>query len=288
MTVAFMRYIIETAGNLSKLHTAIEAVSKSPGNKDYAWELFRASSSPPGGRRAPEPHFSLARELGLIEENWTISVGAGRAFLRLWQDEKGPPLYTTLALLLQRDRSFLVPFLRGISRYSIVQTKEIGDSSARAWEEMWQHAGDDLRLIEPPVPRELSPRTLLHNGRARWRLLNGLGLKPQEKRGFAEAFHSYSFKRLPVDYFSTMAFSFTGRRPLPLPESTLANWLNVAFVSLKGIEFASTIGALYLINEKILPTSYVTHEQIVSLARRSDGFEVQPAYSSEEFLFKVR
>ncbi len=289
MPVALMRFAVESAGNLDKLHRLISLVDNIPGDKDKISESFRNQESYLGYRRAAEPYFSLARGLGIVDEGWKLSFGAGRSLLKLWSEKEKRPIYTLLTLFLIHDRSFLVPLLRSATLFSPIKRQQIEESARVAWEEMWEKSGEELATMEPPVPRNLTRRTLLHYGIPRWRIItHGLGLRLTHLKTFSELFWPYAFKELPNDYFGLLGEVFTARKPPHLKGSQLDELINRAYDTLKGMEYASVFGALCFINEHILPTFFVDYRTLLKILRSSNRYELQPSFSPEDFLFRVK
>ncbi len=189
--------MVGDAGDLERLYAAVENSAKSAADSEkYQWETFNRNYSGSIGSRFPtlmaprsaEPHIAFARELGLLEHRsdggrWLVTMGSGRAFLRLWEvDQHRPPTYFLLNSLLRYDRTLLLPLLRLVTQEKIDPPLAM----AKVWEQMWKKYRNDMARLEPPVPltmwhddgRSLK-RTAKHHSDSRLRLLTkkeGLGL----------------------------------------------------------------------------------------------------------------
>jgi hypothetical protein len=307
-----MRYMIGDAGNVNRLYWAVKTASEIQaehletlsdfylrkfGNLTNQGKRKRGLKKP----RSLEPHFSLARELDLLEwrerERWRITFGPGKTFIALWEKEsKQPPCTLLMGQLVRYDRSFLVPLILGLveSDYDFSRRAFTGlEKIARdAWEEVWAEGRRELELKEPPFPdpRTVARRTLLHHAQARVRFLNsneGLGLNIDKLRRLAELFLEFQFKPLPDDYCFRIGEALTGGRPTSVQNDDLDQLIVRGFSMLKRMGYASGYGIFLFINELILPKRALDWQVFFSYVRRQKHMSTSTSFRSDDFLLTV-
>lgn len=311
--VSWMRYMIGDAGNINRLYWAVKTASevqaehletlsdfylKKYGDLTNQGKRKRGLKKP----RSLEPHFSLARELDLLEwkerERWRITFGPGKAFIALWEKAgKQPPNGLLLGQLVRYDRSFLVPLILGLveSDYDFSSQKFIGlEKIARdAWEEVWDMGRRELELKEPPLPdpQTVSERTLLHHAQARLRFLNsneGLSLNIDKLRRLAQLFSEFQFKPLPSDYYFRIGEALTARRPSSIPNTELDQLIVKAFSFLQRMGYASGFGLFAFVNELILPNNALDWQAYFEYVRKQKGLSTSASFRSDDFLVTLQ
>jgi len=304
--------MIGDAGNVNRLYWAVKTASEIQAEhlqtlSDFYLKKFgdltnqgkrkRGLKKP----RSLEPHFSLARELDLLEwkerERWRITFGPGKAFINLWEKEKRqPPTALLIGQLVRYDRSFLVPFILGLveSDYDFSRRQFTGlEKIAKdAWEEVWAEGRRELELKEPPLPdpKTVKSRTLLHHAQARVRFLNsteGLGLNIDKLRKLAELFLDFQYKPLPYDYTFRVGEVLTGRRPEPVQNGKLDKVIINAFSTLQRMGYASGFGVFAFINELILPYHALDWQVYYSYVRKREGISTSASFRSDDFLLTI-
>jgi hypothetical protein len=309
MKAAFMRFMIKDAGNVQLLYWAVKSAQELNVDSQYAlWEYFisnlPADIKEKAGRRlnAPrsaQPHLSMARELNLLElrGRWLVTAH-GRAFLELWErDKHNPPRFFLLMLLLNYDRSFLIPFFKrmldsGKSPEKLTY-KEAVPMAKDAWKELWKNCWHELSSIEPPIPRpeEISTHTCYHHAAARLRFVvgqEGLGLRKDQLLKLLENFSDCAFRELPDHFCFLLGHAISGRMPEPVDMEELKERLKDAFLRLKGLAYASARATFYYVNEILLPQKAVEWREFSSFLRSSKGISVQPSFSSDDFIFSIK
>lgn len=310
--VFWMRYMIGDAGNVKRLYWAVKTASEIQAehlqtlSEFYLRKFGNLTNQGEGKRglkrlRSLEPHFSLARELDLLEckerERWRITFGPGKAFMALWEDEgKQPPTHLLLGQLIRYDRSFLVPFILGLveADYDFSRQKftELEKIAKEAWEEVWAEGRRELELKEPPLPdpKTVKSRTLLHHAHARVRLLNsteGLGLNIDKLRRLAQLFLEFQFKPLPDDYYFRVGEAITGKRPEPIQSDELDHLIVKAFSRLQRMGYASGYGTFLFINELKLPSMALDWQTYYSYVRKREGISTSASFRRDDFLLTI-
>ena len=306
MNVAFMRYIIDPAGNTQRLYWAMKVLLEAPAdNPKRQWEIFQkrfGSKSGLKSDRSGEPHFSLARELNLIEwrGRWRITF-LGKTFLTLWEEEKRqPPKYLLLAQLLFYDRDFLIPFLIQLSKEDWFQkhfTKRASEIVKTVWENLWKSHRYELATISPTLPRKLSNRTCAHYARGRLRLLlgypshEGLNLTKEQVIRLAKKFQGLEGRPIPSDYYFRIGWAVNGRTPRKIEDEEIREQVILAFKKLKGMTYASARSAFSFINELSLPKFAADWDDFLSFLRRDKTFSLHPTFGQglvSDTLFKIK
>lgn len=306
MNVAFMRYIIETAGNVQRLYWAMKVLLEAPAdNPKRQWEIFQKRfgiRSGLKGTRSGEPHFSIARELNLIEwrGRWRITF-LGKTFLKLWEEEKQqPPRYLLLAQLLLYDRDFLVPFLIELSKEDWSRrdfAKRASEIVKIVWESLWKFHRYELATMNPPLPRKLANRTCSHHARGRLRLLlgypsrEGLNLTKEQVTRLAKEFHGLEGAPIPSDYYFRIGRAINDRIPHKMEDEDVREQAILAFKRLKGMTYASARSAFSFIHELSLPEFAVDWDNFLSLLRRDKTFSLHPAFEqgpASDTLFRLK
>jgi hypothetical protein len=310
-----MRYIIGDAGNVERLYWAVKTASEVQAEdlqtlcEIYIRKYAEASSVGRRKRgflksswRSAEPHFSFARELDLLDwgerDLWRLTFGPGRSFLRLWEGLGGlPPRNLLLAQLLERDRSFLMPFLIRLleARYDFSAGRFLGLSkiAGEAWDEAWSVHGRELELLDPPFlgPKDIKDRTLLHHAMARVRMLNtteGLGLNMEQTMRLTEQFDQFrDSAQLPSDVFFRIGTALTGRRPSPIDGENLSEKVLEAHSALQRAGYASGYGILLYINETSLPDLALDRNTYELHVRKKIPFSVRASFRRDDFLVAV-
>lgn len=304
--------MIGDAGNIQRLYYAVKTASEIQAEhletlsefylKKYGF--FTNQGPRKHGLKKPrslEPHFSLAKELDLLEwrerEIWRLTFGPGKAFITLWDKwNKQPPTLLLLGQLIHYDRSFLIPFISGLveSEYDFSNQKFLGlEKIAKdAWEEVWEVGRRELELKEPPLPdpQKVARRTLLHHAQARVRFLNsieGLGLNIDKMRRLAELFTEYQFKPMPSDYYFKIMEALTSMRPKEISNNELNLLVFKAFSSLQRMGYASGFGVFMLVNELAFPNSAIDWQVFLSYSRKQSGISTSSSFRRDDFLISV-
>ena len=304
--------MIGDAGNMDRLYWAVKTASetqtehlqtlsefylKKYGNLTNQGKRKRGLTKP----RSLEPHFSLARELDLLEckerERWRITFGAGKALLALWEKEgKQPPSSLLLGQLIRYDRSFLIPFILGLvdsdydfSRHRFEQLERIAKD---AWDEVWAEGKRELEREEPPLPdpKNVKQRTLLHHANARVRFLNsneGLCLNIDRLRRFAQLFVEFQFKPLPNDYYFRIGEALTGTRPSALQNGEQDTLISRAFSHVQRMGYASGYGVFVYLNEMSLPSKALDWQDYYEYIRKRQGISTSASFRRDDFLLNV-
>lgn len=311
MRVHWMRYLVGDAGNVQRLYFAVRTASDHEiENLQTLCEIylrkFRGlTADGPRKRgllhsswRSAEPHFSLAREIDLLEwrerERWRITFGAGKAFLSVWIDDS-PPKALLLHQLITYDRTFLIPFLIRLveAEYDFTAGKFVGLEKyvEEIWSEMWQTYGRELREREPPLSATPKRRTLLHHAAARVRFLNkleGLGLNMDKLIRLTQEFHGFEdTEEMPDDSFFRIGRAMSGRRPSELSASELTDKTLQAFSVLQRAGHASGFGAYLLVNERSLPEKAVDWTAFSDHIRKEGPFATRASFRRDDFLITV-
>jgi len=310
--VFWMRYMIGDAGNVDRLYWAVKTASeiqtehlqtlsesylKKYGNLTNQGNRKRGLTRP----RSLEPHFSLARELDLLEckerERWRITFGAGKAFLALWEKKaKQPPLSLLIGQLIRYDRSFLIPFILGLvdSDYDFSRRRfeQLEKTARDAWEEVWHEGRRELEREEPPLPnpKSVKPRTLLHHAHARVRLLNsaeGLCLNIDRLRELARLFSEFQFKPIPSDYYFRVGEAFAGTRPCVLQKDEQDMLISEGFSFLQRMGYASGYGVFLYVNEISFPNKALDWQVYSEYVRKRDGMSTSAAFRRDDFLLNL-
>lgn len=304
MEVPFIRYIATSnAGDAQRLYCAVKcAMDAQVDDQELLWEIYArrclrcgiARNCWRGGRpprpRSAEPHFAFARELDLIEHRyrWLVTLGAGVAYLRLWESGRRPPAYFMLAKLLQYDRAFLIPFLK-----AYLGGLKPADAAVAAWSEVWREYGRELASMEPPLPEEPNGRTRVYHSRARLALLmgerpSGMGLSREQLAGIVEEFERFAAsKSLPDDLYFHISKATGGTDPVPMQDEDLLSKLRHVFPLLKGTGYASARGAYDFINEISLPERAISWERFQLFLRTSPEIKLRSSFRTDDMLFKV-
>ena len=310
--ISWMRYMIGDAGNINRLYWAVKTASEVQAEhletlSDFYLKNYGKLTSQGQGKRgltrprSLEPHFSLARELDLLEwkerERWRITFGPGKAFITLWEKwGKQPPTSLLLGQLVRYDRSFLVPFILGLveSDYDFSHRKftGLGKVARDAWEEIWANGRRELELRDPPLPdaKTVKRRTLLHHAQARVRFLNsseGLALSIDKLRRLAQLFEDSQFKQLPSDYYFRIGDALTNIRPREIRNDECDQLIIRAFSSLQRMGYASGFGVFALVNEMALPKSALDWQTYSSYVRKQKGISTSSSFRSDDFLISV-
>jgi len=311
--ISWMRYIIGDAGDVRRLYYAVKTASEIQADnletlsyyylKKYG-NLTNLGSKKRGlkRQRSLEPHFSLARELDLLEwrerELWRITFGPGKTFIALWDlCGKHPPATLLLGQLIRYDRAFLIPLILALveSNYDFSRLKFIGlePTAKDVWEEIWVVGRRELEQRQPPFPdpETVSGRTLLHHATARVRFLNsneGLGLNIDKVRRLAESFFEFQFKPLPSDYYYLIGKALTGNRPKEISEDELDQLVINGFSKLQRMGYASGFGVFAFVNELALPNAALDWEVYSSYVRRQKGISISTSFRRDDFLLTVK
>jgi hypothetical protein len=304
--------MIGDAGNIVRMYWAVKTASEAQTenlqvlSEVYLRKYAKLTSQGKGKRgltktRSLEPHFSLARELDLLEckerERWRITFGAGRAFIALWEKEcKVPPTDLLLAQLFQYDRSFLIPFIHGLveSDYDFSRHKfgQLGKIAKDAWEEVWSEGKRELEDAAPPIPspKTVKQRTLLHHANARVRLLNsdeGLSINIDKLRRLAQSFTNFQFKPMPNDYYFRIGEALSGKCPTKLSTEEQDTLIFKGFALLHRMGYASGYGVFSYLNEMSLPTKAVDWQDYYDYVRKRDGISTGSSFRRDDFLLNV-
>lgn len=305
--------MIGDAGNVVRMYWAVKTASELQTenlqvlSEFYLRKYAKLTNQGKGKRgltrtRSLEPHFSLARELDLLEckerERWRITFGPGRAFLALWEKAcKQPPSHLLLGQLIRYDRSFLIPFILGLvesdydfSRHKFEQLEKIARD---AWEEVWCEGKRELEDAEPPLPnsRTVKERTLLHHAHARVRFLNsdeGLSLNIDKLRRLAQSFSEFQFKPLPDDYYFRIGEALLGKCPAKLQNDEQGALICKGFSLLQRMGYASGYGVFLYLNEMSLPTKAVDWQDYFEYVRKQEGISTGSSFRRDDFLLNVR
>lgn len=300
--------MVGDAGDLERLNAAVKNSAESAADSEkYQWETFARNYSGSIGSKFPtlmaprsaEPHIAFARELGFLEHRsdggrWLVTMGSGRAFLRLWGDDQHrPPTYFLLSHLLRYDRTLLLPFLRLLLQERIDPPLAI----AKTWEQMWKKYRNDMARLEPPVPltmwhddgRSLK-RTAKHHSDARLRLLTkkeGLGLANDRIVRLVDEFWDFKDTKLPSDSYFRIGFAMEGKKAEPISEETMRKWISLTVSRLQRGTFISAIAAFDYTNEMLLPREAVEWDTFSVFIRSSDLFVIHPSVRPGDFLFGI-
>jgi len=305
--------MVGDAGNIRRLYWAVKTASEAQAehletlSELYLKKFGSATNQGKGKRglkstRSLEPHFSLARELDLLEqkerEKWRITFGPGRAFIALWEKwGKEPPTALLLGQLIRYDRSFLVPFILGLveSDYDFSRQKFVGlEEIARSvWKEIWSAGEAEIKRMEPPfpAPETVGKRTLGHHAHARVRLLNtneGLGLNIDKLRRLAELFFEFQFAPLPSDYYFMIGEALTKTRPKEITGDELDLSVAKVYPVIQRAGYASGYGAFVIINELALPNRAIDWEAYSSHVRKRTWFSTTSSFRRDDFLFSLK
>lgn len=324
MTLTLMRRMVGDAGHIQRLYWAVKiSHDTSVDSERLQWRRYieqygsqtrnlkqrkRGLTMGKVQGRSAEPHLAFAKELGLLEMpskrvggrwpsmgRWLITAHAGRPFLTLWEIEKRqPPKYMLLALLLRRDRSFLIPF--------ISQILKEGDRAgpiiaAGIWDYLWKRYKREMILAEPPLPRSLLwndgrlKRTAKHHSDARLRFLvkpEGLNLKKDALRRLVESFDAFEDKELPPDYYSRVAYTFDGIHSAEPEEQQIIDYAIYAYENLCQTSHVSALGAFNYINELNLPDHTVNWDHFLKVLRTNQAFSLHSSLMRGDVLFKLR
>jgi hypothetical protein len=306
-----MRYLVGDAGHIQRLYLAVKTASEyQVENLQTLCEIYlrkfrglTVEGSKKRGLlkstwRSAEPHFSLARELDLLEwrdrERWKTTFGAGRTFLSLWND-KSPPQALLLHQLLTYDRTFLLPFLVRLieADYDFAVGRYLGLQSyvKEVWQELWQSYGQELRSKEPPLPENPKDRTLLHHAAARIRFLNkmeGLRLSMDKLIRLTHEFSGFEdSQNMPADSFFRIGAAVSGRRPSQLNGTDLSERILRAFSTLQRAGHASGHGIYLFVNETSLPQQAVDWEAFTEHVRKERPFSTRASFRRDDFLITV-
>jgi hypothetical protein len=308
--IAWMRYLVDVAGDLNKLLYAVRTAYEAPSdNPRTLWETMvtkykkEAKVSAP---RSAEPHFSFARELGLLakrEGAWNVTSDAGKAFLALTNEQDSQiPTYLLIAQLLKNDRTFLMPFLA-----NLLSQKTGGGTSfpeilpqayaavEKTWKELWFQHEDELKMIEPriPTPNEVGPRTMRHHALVRVRFLTskeGLHLEEEQLKGLLRQFSDFCDREMPEDYYYRIGLALSNRKPVLMDSYRLVESIEDAFyalINLKGFVYVSAQAAFYYINSNVLPDQAVSWNQFITVLEKTRKFQLCTSFSPDDVLYSV-
>jgi hypothetical protein len=308
-----MRRIYGDAGHLQRLYLAVRTAAEYQSDNlqalcEYYLRKYRHLTTQ-GSRkkgllrsewRSAEPHFSLAKELDLLEwkerERWRITFGAGRAFLSLW-NEGSPPQYLLLHQLLSYDRTFTIPFIIRLveANYDFASAKFVGleNHVREVWREIWNEHRAELEELEPPLPgpEEVRSRTLLHHASARIRLLNkieGLSLNIEKLDRLALNFQDLEYsENMPNDSFFRIGDAIGRKRPRALEGPELTIKISQALASLQRAGYASGHAIYLFVNEKSLPSEAVDWNTFVDHVRKVPPFATRASFRSDDLLVTV-
>jgi len=299
VTVAISRSVLENAGNIFRLYLAVKASSViSRDNRELQWELALKSlgadlSQKGQGLKKPrsfEPDLSLARELDLLERSgrWLVTIGPGKAFLKLWEKfEKRPPILLLLVQMLRHDRTFLLPFL---DRSQGLGPRESGKVAGEIWVDLWKQHKREMALMEPPMPRVITDRTGVAYARGRLRLLfgtDGLGLNENQARRLVLEFLPYVKDDLPEDVYLRVAASIWATTPQEIANGSLPDQIHLAFDLLGPAAYVSSIGAFAIINELNLPAQGLSWNHFISYLRSHSEYSLHSGFKKDELLFTI-
>jgi len=315
LKVHWMRYLIGDAGNLQRMYLAVKTASENGvENLQTLCEIYLRKYrhlTTEGSRkrglmksewRSAEPHFSLARELDLLEwrerERWRMTFGAGRTYLSLCDNNSNSvPMSLLLHQLMTYDRTFTVPFLIRLveADYDFVAGKFVGLEKyvRQVWEEIWEIHGRELQNMEPPLPKppKKENRTLLHHGMARVRFLNkreGLHLNIDRLNKLAHQFHGFEDSdEMPPDSFFRIGTAISGREPSKMNETEITESILLAFYSLQRADHASGYGIYLYVNEKALPEKAVDWKTFTAHLRKGYPFSTRTSFRRDDYLVTV-
>lgn len=296
---SFMRAIQGEAGNLTHLYWAVKSSAETsvPNGKlqrETFIKMFRGqipnrSRRPLTSQRSVEAHMNLAKELGMLQNAeetriWQVTP-VGRVFLTLWEERrKKLPRALVLNQILQKDRSFIIPFMQSILSRRNVDPR---DASRFAWSELWKKYRNYLAVIEPPIRANLSDRTYKHCGEARLRLLiskEGLALD----KGSLHRLASIEDKELGGEQFFTIGWILTGKKPNPLSKATLARKITSTFMLFSKLAYISAYATYAYINEKSLPRYATGWGDIESVLRNRLEFSLHSSFGKGDFLYSLK
>lgn len=319
MGLSIMRRIVGDAGNLQRLYFAVRVAEEILDDEKRQWKRFielvsQGQSSSKGlslgpskiGRSA-EPHLSLAKELDLLEMppgrlgsgsnnfgRWRVTVHAGRPFLRLWESGHKPPAYFLLAQLMKSDRTFLLPFIRGLLQRGFSKADEV---AAGVWEELWRRYPAEMATAEPLFPRTLYrndgtlKRTAKHHADARIRFLikpEGLNLSEVQLQRIIMNFSEFEAKPLPSDLYFRIGQAVTGTMPDSLNRKEAVKMIEEAHSVLQRSGISSTQALFHYINENSLPEMALDWNNFQHLLRSEGSYSLYPGLLQGDTLVSIK
>lgn len=305
-----MRYLIDVAGDVTKLLYAVKTAFESPtDNPQFLWEMMvekYGATLNIHRPRSAEPHFSFARELGLLakrESSWNITP-SGKAFLALYEKTCRTPKYFLIFKILENDRTFLLPFLKRL----FFDGSEISSSTSKSrlppqatyaaeetWKNLWKEHEFELRLMEPRIaePKAISDRTIRHNSWVRLRFLmfgEGLGLIKEQLNGLVEYFWRFQTERMPDDAYFRIGRALNGKEPEAFSDFDLVREVDNAFqvlIDFKGFIYVSAFAAFSYVNEKGLPQKAVSWNDFLRTLERNKKFTLRTSFDPNDILFTI-
>ncbi|MEM3580113.1 MAG: hypothetical protein QXQ64_02475 [Candidatus Bathyarchaeia archaeon] len=290
-----MRYVIETAGNIEYIITVVKIVKEIKAPRTILWKEFnyRVGHGNKSVRFA-EPHFSFAKELALITDNFQACTEAGKALLVTFEKTLKKPIFILLYQFLKNDAPFLLPYLKYCDDSGVLlngkQINEQIEMAKKAYKDLWEYYGLRGAIFTPTLRKELKERTLKHHVLARNRFLvskEGLNLNQFQIRRLIEKFIKFAYSDLPDDTFYRLGEVITDRRPNDIKEDLLQALIKEAYSDIKAYKLASAKSVFLYINQLLLPNNAVQFS-IYKKHLIDHQFRIEPAFDRDDFLFAPR
>ncbi len=227
-------------------------------------------------------HISLSSNLGLINENQFLSA-YGKTLYVLQKSYEKTPRYFLLALILEKDRSCIIPFLEKIKN-----SKGMATTYERiAISEVF----NNLRKIFPNIEiPKLNPKTRgsWSHASVRIRLLKSLYLWDYRTR-IINTFGDYKFRRMPSNYFFMIGKIFD-LDVAPIPENKIFDLIkDVHKTFLKYNVFSNYISAkatFNYINEICLnDKKAVDYNNFMKFIRTDERIILSQSFDPDDVLF---
>jgi|GEM_PF-6417577 len=288
----FMRYVIETAGNVEYIIKAVEITKELKAPQAVLWEEFnKRVGLQKKSIRFAEPHFSFAKELSLISNEQQDCTEEGRALLAAYNKTLKKPIFILVYQFLKNDASFFLPYLRFCLNSGILpngkQIHQQIEMARKSYESLLSYYGKFGTLFIPPLKKKISERTLKHHVLARNRFLFsevGLNLNNSQTERLMEKFNEFAYTNLPDDAFHRLGEVMTDKRPDDVEEDFLHMLIKEAYSKLKLYKLASAKGAFLYVNQLLLPNKAVQFS-IFRRHLKDHGFKLEPSFDRDDFLF---